>query len=294
MAPVREYYAPVGPEEAVKLSMSLPNPRFLAGGTDLLLRIRNLPDEDISLVSLKKLDELKKIVRSSDSTFFIGAMATLDTIEHEVELNNLFPALTAAAAAVGSPSLRVTATIGGNICNASPSADLAPALLVYDARAVVLKDGKTGEIPLSEFFTGPGTTKLGSADLLTGFTIPVPAEGSRSAFLKHSRSRGMDIAAVNTAACVTVSGGLCTGARIAVGAAAPTPMRVPDAEGVLEGTGTGGTAGAIEKATAACVAAISPIDDIRSSAEYRKHIAGVLVNRLLNMLLTEDAQGGER
>ncbi len=292
MASIYEYYTPGSPEETSKLCASLKNPRILAGGTDLLLRIRSSADGDISLVSLKKIDILKKIELRNDSTMFIGSMILLDTIEHDAFLKKQFPALATAAAAIGSPSIRNTATLGGNICNASPSADLAPALLVYDARAVVFKDGKEEEIALSKFFTGPGATDLAKTDVLMGVILPMPDTGARSAFLKQGRGRGMDVATVNAAACLTVSKGICTRARVALGAVAPTPFSVTVAEAVLEGSALKNRERVVEEAAEAAAAAVRPIDDVRSSAQYRRHISKILVTRLLKTLLSEGSEGG--
>lgn len=292
MVPICEYYTPGSPEETSKICASLKNPHILAGGTDLLLRVRSSADGDISLVSLKNIDILKNIEQRKDSTMFIGSMTSLDTIEHDAELIRQFPALASAASAIGSPSIRNTATLGGNICNASPSADLAPALLVYDARAVVFKNGKVEEVPLFDFFTGPGATILTKTDVLMGVILPMPDAGARSAFLKQGRGRGMDVAAVNAAACLTVSKGICTRARVALGAVAPTPLSIRAAEAALEGSALKDQARVIEEAAEAVAAAVRPIDDVRSSAQYRRHISKILVTRLLKTLLSEGSEGG--
>lgn len=287
MAFIAEYYAPCTLKEAKGLLENTSESKIFAGGTDLLLKFRGQKRKPLTIISLKNIKRLKEIIKGNDGSIFIGSMASLSSIENYKFLCKKYPALIAAACSVGSPSLRNTATIGGNICNASPSADMAPPLLVYEASALVDISGTEKEFPVSEFFNGPGSTILGQNDILVGFILPDPGPSCKSGFLKHSRGKGMDVATVNTAISLTMKEGMCIKANIALGAVAPRPIMVPDSEKILRGEQLLYSRDILRKAADAAAMTISPIDDVRASAEYRKSIAGTLVYKLLHSLLNK-------
>jgi len=271
-----------------------PHARLLAGGTDLLLALRSeslpaSPDDGAELISLRDLEELSGMKQNDDGTLFLGAMTRLAEIEKAPAPLNAYPALVQAAGSIGTPSIRVTATLGGNICNASPSADMAPALLIYDAAVVIDRKGETDIVALESFFEGPGKTVLTHGDIVLGFLLPQPESGTRSAFVRHARVRSVDIATVNAAMALRLEAGVCSRARVAFGAVAPRPLRLSEAEKALEGWAPGTETSRVEEAVAASIA---PIDDVRAGAAYRLEVARVLTRRLIRQISDQSPAGG--
>ena len=257
----------------------------MAGGTDILVKMKKGLIQPKYVVDLKGVPGLDSIVRE-DGYLKIGSLAKL----REVEMNGLvrerFEAVAEAAGAIGSIQVRNLGTIGGNVCNASPAADLAPALLVVGALAKVFGHRGGREVPLEDFFTGVGTTTIEPDELLTEIWLPQPPRRVGSAFEKYSLRKAMDIATVNAAAQIVLDDeGICTSARIAFGAVHPTPKRARRAERALENTKIGDEE--IEKASEKALEEISPITDIRGPAWYRRHVAGVLLRRVVKSALTK-------
>ncbi|MFQ6053236.1 MAG: FAD binding domain-containing protein, partial [Candidatus Bathyarchaeia archaeon] len=178
-----------------------------------------------------------------------------------------------------SVQIRNMGTIGGNLCNASPAADTAPPLLALDAEAEIDSLGGTRIIPLSGLFAGPKVNSLERGELLREVRFPVPPAGSGSAFHKLGRRRGHTLSIVNASAYLEVEDDVCVEARLAVGAAASTPLRMPGAEEMLKGRRL--TAETMERAASACRHLVRPVDDIRASSDYRREMARVLVRRAL-------------
>jgi len=295
-ADVSAYQKPISLAETRAAYSANPHARLLAGGTDLLLALRaESPPASLGggaeLISLKDLEELSRLRQNDDGTLFLGAMTRLAAIEKAPQALNAYPALVQAAASIGTPSIRVTATVGGNICNASPSADMAPALLIYDAAVVIDRAGETHIVALESFFEGPGKTVLAHGDIVLGFLLPHPVSGTRSAFMRHARVRSVDIATVNAAMAIRLEAGVCSKARVAFGAVAPRPLRLAQAEKALEGWTPGADTSRLEEAV---TASITPIDDVRAGATYRLEVARVLTRRLLRHI-TDDppGRGGE-
>jgi carbon-monoxide dehydrogenase medium subunit len=258
-----------------------PGAYFLAGGTDLLVRNRHKTTDLGCAVDLGGIPGLDGIYLK-DGQIFIGAMTRVAKIEKSDLVRSHIPMLADAAGLLGSPQVRNLATIGGNLCNGSPSADLTPPLIALGATLSVYspRGGKT--IGLEEFFLGPAQTILLPDEILTGIIIPLPPEGARFAFLKHSLKKSMDIALVNVAAMVSLSKSTCTGGKIVLGAAAPTPLRAKGAEAAISGTALDEEN--IIKAAEAAAGECSPISDLRCSAEYRRELVRVLVGRTLRSL----------
>jgi carbon-monoxide dehydrogenase medium subunit len=171
------------------------------------------------------------------------------------------------------------ATIGGNVCNAAPSADTAPPLLVFDATAVVVGPSGRRSLPLTDFFRGPGLTVLESGELLAELRLATPAAGTGSAYERHTPRKQMDIAVVGVAAALTVSGDKIARARVALGAVAPRPIRATAAESLLEGQPPSDDL--FTRAAEAAAAEASPIDDVRASADFRRHLVRVMTARML-------------
>ncbi len=227
---------------------------LLAGGTDLVPRLKRGIWKVSRLINLKRIDALRGISEDAEG-LSIGPLTTVEELARSEAVLRCCPILADAARLMASAQVRNLATVGGNLANASPAADLATPMLVLEA--ILTASGPWGErpIPVREFFVGPGRTALAREEVLTRIRIPVPA--GRGVFFKFSPRRAMDLAVVNVA-CLRANGDV----RVAVGACAPTPLRVPaDPEG----------------ASKAC----SPIDDVRGSADYRRDLVRVLVRRAL-------------
>jgi carbon-monoxide dehydrogenase medium subunit len=263
-----QFLADHGPEACV-----------LAGGTDLLLEMRSGKLSPRYLVDISRLSELRGI-RATEEGLSIGALTTVREVEISPLLVDGYRVLAQAAGTLGSVQVRNRATIGGNLCHAAPSADTAPALLALDAEAEIAALGGRERIPLGQFFLGPGQTVLGPDRLLVSLYLPRPAAGTAGVYIKHSLRRAMDLAFVGVAALLSVSDGHLQKVRIALGAVAPTPMRACRAEEVLLDRGDLGSAIIAEAARIAAEEA-RPIDDVRSTAWYRRRMVEVETRRAL-------------
>ena len=282
--PKFEYLQPGTLEEALSvLAANKEKVRVLAGGTDLIVQLRRreiaVPDY---VADIKKISQLKKIV-FDEQGLRIGALVPISEIAALADIKKDYKALADAAAIVASPQIRNRATVAGNICNAVPSADSAPPLLVFDA-AVKLKSAKAERsVPVSEFFTGPRKTVTAPDEMVTGVFIPKPAANSKSVYYKHSQRHSMDLALVGVAAYGCKEGDSCKEIRIALGAVAPTPIRAHNAEKILLGQKP--SPELIEAAAAAASSECSPIDDHRASSEYRRDMVYVFTKRVLTEIL---------
>ena len=276
-----EYLRPESLDEALRLVESREDVRFIAGGTDLMAQVRKRKaPRPGALVSLRSIPELHGI-RESRRGLRIGATTTLaDALEHP-GLQQGFPALVDAARAMGSAQIRSVATLGGNLCNASPAADLAPPLLVYDARVELQSLRGTRELTLDELFRGPGQTCLEPGEVLAAVLLDHPPPGSRAIFLRKGRVR-MDLALVSLALRVDMDGARCRTASVAAGAVAPTPIRLRGVEELIEGRELGDEL--IGRAQEEADAGILPISDLRASAEYRRQILKVYLRRALEQI----------
>jgi len=281
------YYVPESISEACSLLANYAgSARAFAGGTDLVPRMKDGVIHVTALVNLKKIG-LSGVQDKGDS-IFIGALTTLSKIIDSPTIAKRLPLLKEASAQVASVSIRNLATLGGNICNASPSADTVPALLVLGARAKITGPSGDWDLPLEEFFTGPGQTVLAPGDLLTGVEIPHLPDLTKTIYIKHGVRRAMEIAIVSVAIAINLdSSGVCQACRIALGAVAPTPIRVPKAEEVLLNQKI--TEELIHEASLVAINEAKPMTDIRSSAEYRSRMIGVQVRRALTKVVTEES-----
>jgi carbon-monoxide dehydrogenase medium subunit len=252
----------------------------LAGGTDLLLRIRRRARKYRSVVNIKGVPGLDELVWHPSTGLSLGALTTFRAIETHDTIRSRFPALVEAARVVAGVQLRNLATVGGNLGNASPSADSAPPLVALGATVDIASAAGTRRVPVEKCLTGPGRTVLSPGELFTSIAIPVPAVRSGNAYARFSPRSAMDIGMASVAASVTLDvDGRCTSCRIALGAVAPVPIRSGMAEGVLEGERL--TAALIDEAAALAAAAARPISDIRGSADYRRAIVRVLTRRVV-------------
>lgn len=279
-----EYLEPESVAEAARLLSDYgARARVLAGGTDLLIQMEGGRHHPEALVHLGRIPELRGITGASGGGVRIGAAATLRQVENHPMIVARYPALSQGAREVGSVQIRNLATLAGNVCNASPSADTAPALLAYDAAVELASaDGSTRTVPLGEFWEGPGRTTLRPGELLTAVLLPPAASETRSFYQKLAVRKAMDLAMVGICVTLTPGGEAPTGVRIALGAVAPVCLRAREAEAAVE---RGGAAAIAEAATLA-EAAVSPIDDQRASAAYRREMVRVLTTRALSRLLS--------
>jgi carbon-monoxide dehydrogenase medium subunit len=281
-----EYFAPQTFKDAAALLLRYGSKaKLLAGGTDLCLRMeRRLLDPGV-VVDLKKIRALRGI-KLNRQGLTIGALTLMDEIATSPLVKGRYAIMAEAAAAVGSIQTRNRATLGGNVCNASPAADTAPALIALSARARIASNRRQREVLLEEFFLGPGKTCLQPNELLKEIFIPSPAIKSGSSFQRCTRT-AMDIALVNCAVFLSLASKreFIGDIRIALGAVAPTPVRAGPAETFLIGKIADGDA--IEKAAELAAASVSPIDDVRSSASYRREMVRVLTRRALEEALNQ-------
>jgi CO/xanthine dehydrogenase FAD-binding subunit len=281
MIPQFEYDEPSSIQETVDiLAEHGDRARLLAGGTDLIIMMRRgriSPKHVISLWGVPGLDSLRG---NGETT--IGALTTHRTIEQWVAVRHpAMLSLVEAAKVVGGHQVRNVATIGGNLCNASPAADTPPPLLCLDAQVHLAGPNGTRVVSLNQFFLGPGQTVRAVDEVLTEIVIPPLPPSTASAFLKAGRRKAMEISVVNVAARITLENGslVCRDARIALGAVAPTPIRAPAAEDLLRGEPM--EARVIHEAGRRAVADARPISDVRASADYRRMLIATLVERAI-------------
>ena len=282
-----EYETPSSLEEASRLLLETEGAVALAGGTDVLVFLRHGKIAPSAVVDLNRISGLDTIEMRDDHVT-IGAMASMTALTRSDVVQRLFPSLAMAANSMGCWQVRNRATIGGNICNASPSADTAPPLLLYDAKVVTAGPDGRREMDFSAFLTGPGSTALRKGELLVAVELPRPHPSMRSAYVRRQIRRSMDIPLVNVAVGIREQAEVVAEARICLGAVAPVPYRCTEAESLLEGRPL--TAESIAQAAAVAAASARPITDIRSSATYRTEMVNVFVRRALETL----AEGGSR
>ncbi|HEV8346948.1 MAG TPA: xanthine dehydrogenase family protein subunit M [Vicinamibacterales bacterium] len=271
------YEAPKTVDQAVQLIAADPHAKIFAGGTDLLVQFRAGLRQPTAFVDVKRIPELTRITIDRDG-LRLGAAACAAEIGEHAELQRLWPGLAEAVHLIGSTQIQGRATVGGNLCNASPAADTTCALIVN--RAECLISGPNGErtVPADAFCTAPGRTILERGELLVAIRVPRPAPRTADAYLRLIPRTEMDIAVVGAGVSVTLdAGGVCTAARVAIAAVAPTALLVPDAARALIGSPLDDAALAL--AAEAASAAARPISDKRGTTDYRRTIAGVLTRR---------------
>jgi CO/xanthine dehydrogenase FAD-binding subunit len=253
--------------------------RPVAGGTDLVVGDRQgkkpLPD---AIVAIDRIDVLRAI-RHDGGTVVLGALATHEDLVADTTVRERLTAIADASAIVGSHATRAQGTIGGNVMNASPAMDTGAPLLVLGASATLRSVDGERVVGLEALWTGPGATSAEPGELLTAVNVPMPADGTGSAYVRLEYRRQMEIAVVGAAAAVTLDGGSVSAAHVAITALTPTIRLVPEAGQALAGTDAG--ADAIAAAAAAAAAAATPISDVRGSAEYRRAMAEVIARRAI-------------
>jgi CO/xanthine dehydrogenase FAD-binding subunit len=256
---------------------------FLAGGTDLVVRAKHVGDVPPIWIDLSRLSELKRLEEKKDH-IFIGSRVTYADLERSAVVRQWLPALYGVWSEFASPPVRSLATLGGNCANGSPAGDGIPALFAEEAVVMLERFGKKRDVPIDKFFLGPRRTVLQTDELIVGFKLP-KWPGHRGAFLKLAPRKGLAIAKAAVAAAAEFSGEKVIKARVALGAVGPTVARVRDLEDFLAGKAL--TADVLKEAERMASAAARPITDHRSTAEYRKAMAGVLTRRALHKISTQ-------
>ncbi|MCC5884967.1 MAG: xanthine dehydrogenase family protein subunit M [Gammaproteobacteria bacterium] len=285
------YEAPTTSSEAAALLAAETGEAFvLAGGTDLLVRMKNLMVEPELVVDVKRIDAMRSIEATTDGGFRIGAAVPgIEVGEHEA-LGRAWPGVVEAVQLIGSDQIQGRCTIAGNVCNASPAADTTPALIAADAQVEIVGPKGRRTLPVASVATGPGKTSLAKGELVEAILLPPRPAHSGDAYLRFTPRTEMDIAVVGAAVSLTLKDGVITAARVALGAIAPTAIEVEAAAAAIIGSKLDD--GAIAALVAACSAACKPIDDKRGTIEYRTEVAGVLAKRAA--MIAFERAGGSR
>lgn len=266
-----EYCRPSSLLEAITILRDVPGAIFYAGGTDVLVRLKQQAITPSLLVDLKGISELQSVSPLGDFGLRIGAMTSLTELTENELIRDRCPVLHRAAATMASVQVRNRATMGGNLVNASPSADTAPPLMVLDTSLEIFNGGEGRTVPIADFFTGPGESVMKDGEILVAIIIPdVPRKAH---YIKHTLRQAMDIAKVGVCLSRKINGE--PDPRLVLGAVAPTPIRVPEAEALL-------AEGKVKEAGQAAAKAARPIDDVRASADYRRQVIPPLVIRAYN------------
>ena len=276
-----EYAAPKTLKEAKEILASFEGSiRALAGGTDLIDQLKVDRRQADLVLDVKNIPELNRLEYLSDG-LHLGAGVSCTSARKFPAIVENYPALAESSGLIGSVQIQNRAAIGGNVCNAAPSADTVPALLIYDARVSIVGPRGRRELPLEEFFAGPGATVLQPDEILVEIVVPPPPSNSASHYLRFIPREEMDIAVAGVGSLIAIDpkDGRCSMARIGLAAVSPTPTRARDAEAVLEGNKI--DEALIREAGERAVNHCNPINDVRGTIEYRKELVKVLTRRTL-------------
>jgi carbon-monoxide dehydrogenase medium subunit len=274
-----EYLKPRSIGEAISLLLKYGDKaKVLAGGSDLFIDIKLHGFSPEYLVDITGITELKGITFNGKE-LRIGAATLLSEIADSQLIRDKYVTLFESVAELATTQVRNIATIGGNICNASPAADTAPPFIVLEAKAEIAGQSGVRAVLLEEFFTGPGQTALQAGDILTAILIPAPAQHRGTSFIRINRAAS-DLATLSVAVVLQTDNSVCQEVKIALGAVAPTPVRAKKAEAILKKEGV--NQDTIAEAAGAITEEISPITDVRSTADYRKDVAVAITKRALS------------
>ncbi len=276
-----EYCSPDSLEQAVTLLAGPGQTRPLAGGTDLLPQLREGRRPADRVLDLKHIPELNEIAYDPAAGLRLGAAVSCYRVCHDPAVVQHYPGIVDGAQVIGAVQIQFRASVGGNLCNASPAADSIPALIVHNAVCHLAGPAGARTLPVEAFCTGPGRTALAPGELLVAVTVPAPPARFGAHYLRFIPRNEMDIAVVGAAAAVTLTpdGQSFQTARIALGAVAATPLLVPEAGASLAGRPV--AAETIAEAARLAQAAARPIDDVRGTAAFRRHLVAVLTRRAL-------------
>jgi carbon-monoxide dehydrogenase medium subunit len=264
--------------------------RILSGGTDLIVALRERRLTADLIVDVKSITELTALTFDRQTGLHIGAAVPCRRIYGDAQIANAYPGLIDAARLIGGVQIQGRASLGGNLCNASPAADSIPALIVHAAQAEIAGADGRRLVSVEDFCAGPGRTVLSSDELLVALHLPPPLPHSGAAYVRFIPRNEMDIAVAGAAAAVQLDerGSRFVSCRVALAAVAPTPLLVPEIGQLLGGQPVDDAA--IAKAAAAAQGAARPISDMRGTAEYRRQLVGVLVQRALETAIVRARQ----
>lgn len=287
-----DYAAPRTVAEAVALlNEKGDRAKVLAGGTDLIVQLREYRKEADWVLDVKFIPELMEMKYEPNKGLTLGAAVPCYRVYEDAAIAKAYPGLIDAVSLVGGVQIQSRASVGGNLCNSSPAADTIPALIAHKAVCKIAGPRGTREVPVEQFCTAPGRNVLAKGELLVSLYLPAPPKNFGAAYLRFIPRNEMDIAVVGSGVAVTLddSKTKCTAARIALAAVAPTPLYVADAgaalvDGVLNDA-------LIDKAATAAQAAAKPISDMRGDADYRKHLSAVLTRRALKIAIERAKKG---
>jgi len=277
-----EYVAPTSLEEAIRLMAEKgPKAKALAGGTDVLVQLRGGRFQIDRLVDVKNIPELNEISCSEADGLTLGASVPCCQVYEDETIQKLYPGLVDAASLIGGIQIQGRASVGGNLCNAAPSGDTIPSLIVLEATCVIAGPNGRRTIPVEEFCAGPGRNVLQAGELLVALRFPPPKPNYGASFLRFIPRNEMDIAIANVASSVLLddSKQRIVSARIAIGSVAPTPVFVKQGGDLLAGKEA--NEASIEEAAEAAKGAATPITDMRGTIPQRIHLVGVLTKRSL-------------
>lgn len=289
-----EYVAPTSVAEVISLlENGGDQSRVLVGGTDLIVQLREGRRSARTVVDIKRVPEVNELSFQEGAGLTIGAAVSCAQICEHPQVAALYPGLVDAVSLIGGTQVQGRASVGGNLCNASPAADTAPALIAHRAVCVIAGPNGRREIPVEDFFSGPGRNVLGPAEILLSIRVPAPTAGFGGYYLRFIPRNEMDIAVVGAGAAVWLGedGQYFQSVRLALGAVAPTPLLVVSVEEFLSGAEV--LPENIRQASLLAREAARPISDMRGTAEQRKHLSGVLARRALEGAL-ERARAGLR
>lgn len=274
------YHKPQTIEDALRLKNEKTGAVYIAGGTDVMVQIKDRELRPSAMISLRNIPDLARIEVNGGAR--IGALTTIADIIRHPTLGQAFPVLMEAARRIGSVQIRNVATIGGNLCNCSPCADMALPLLVLEAKVRLQSSETTRDIPIEDFFQGPGESCLLADEIMTDILLDHSDTNAVAVFMKKGRVQ-MDMAVASVAALLDMEGDLCRKARIAAGSVAPVPLRLRAVEEKLEGSIL--SEKMIREAQKLSENSVSPITDIRSTEDYRRQVVGLFVKRGLEKVL---------
>lgn len=251
--------------------------RFLAGGTDLLVQIKSGIRKPNLVIDIKKIVELNSIQEISENEFVIGASVSGANLNRNPKFAKLWPGVLEAFRLIGSEQIQGRASLGGNLCNGSPAGDSVPALIAAGCKAVIAGPGERKEIPIENFHLGPGKTILENGQMLVALKFPKRNNNSADAYLRMTPRTEMDIAVVGCGVNISIENGVCTNARVSLGAVAPKPLLINEASDIMVGSSLDEET--LEKVSKICRDSCNPIDDKRGTIDYRTKVAGVLFKR---------------
>lgn len=287
MFDIDNYYDAKTLDEVKRLLEDHPTAKIIAGGSDILVAIRDEPEEGTELIGLHEVQELQNITLDSNGTIHVGSMVTFDGLEKNDIISRYIPILGQAAGTIGGPQLRRVATVGGNICNGAVSADTATSLFVLNAKLVLESVAGKRVVEISDFYLGPGKTDIKTGEVLTEFLIEKgDYEGFGGYYIKSSQRKALDLATMGTAvSCKLSKDRTIEDLRISLGVAAPTPIRCSNAEAFAKGKSA--TKNNIMEIGVKALENAKPRDSWRGSKAYRQQLIKVNTQRALTHILNE-------